>query len=139
MTVISYVSNLALRPTRQIATFNGTNSAASWADRHAKGKSSASVIALEAAESLPCESGCAGCAGCRACGLWLGTGRRFSGDAHAQRDCVAEPFAFATTHIKPISDHIAVATSVVCVFSAAGRNVIQGDDHGRSRGLAPGL
>jgi hypothetical protein len=71
--------------------------------------------------------------------MWLGTRRRFSDDAPAQRDRIAKPIAFADTPTNPLSYHIAFAGSLACVFPAAGGNVIAGDDYRPSRRLASGI
>jgi hypothetical protein len=89
------------------------------------------------------EGGSAGCAGHPSDGLWFGNRRQFTGERHAQPNRFADPFAFPNAVIKPLTERVAFA--VACAKSgigmspAAGRNLIQGDDHRRSRGLACGL
>lgn len=90
-----------------------------------------------------CEEGRAGCVGHPAGGLRFGDRRRLTGDAGTQPDRIADTFTAAHTVTEslpqPVPDRVAVAKPCTGMFPAAGRDLIEGDDHGRSRRLAPRL
>jgi hypothetical protein len=76
-------------------------------------------------------------------GLWFGNPRQFTGEPDAQPLRFADPFAFPDAVSKPLTERIAFAVafarSRTGMSPAAGRNLIQGDDHRRSRRLASRL
>ncbi len=87
------------------------------------------------------EGASAGCAGHPSDGLWLGNPRQFTGEPHAQPPGFADSFGFPDAVIKPHAERVAfaVAESRIGMPPAAGRNLIQGDDHRCSGGFTSGL